>query len=141
MARKIRKYRPAYPVRRCPLCKLHLVHSKVGKSRYRCNSKFCSNYSRTFKNSKFSSEDRTTSGPEWLPIHPCPCGAIRYPDGHRCNEEDGECSPLAYYEGAVDYLKKLLEYQLVWKKNPNLTISDLFTRIESMLEKFEEQNE
>ena len=47
---------------------------------------------------------------EWMPVNPCPCGTIRYPDGHKCNAEDGECSPLAYYEGAVDYQKKLLEY-------------------------------
>lgn len=47
---------------------------------------------------------------EWMPVNPCPCGAIRYPDGHKCNAEDGECSPLAYYEGVIDYQGKLLEY-------------------------------
>ena len=54
---------------------------------------------------------------EWMPVNPCPCGTIRYPDGHKCNAEDGECSPLAYYEGAVDYQKKLLEYLIAHPDN------------------------
>jgi hypothetical protein len=50
---------------------------------------------------------------DWMPINPCPCGCIRYPDSHKCNAEDDGCTDLAKYEGAVEYQKKLLGY-LKW---------------------------
>jgi len=48
---------------------------------------------------------------EWMPLNPCPCGCIRYPDGHKCNREDYDCTNLAEYEGGIKYLKKLLVHQ------------------------------
>lgn len=50
---------------------------------------------------------------DWMPVNPCPCGCIRYPDSHECNMEDDECPKLSEYEGGIKYQKKLLEY-LTW---------------------------
>jgi hypothetical protein len=80
---------------------------------------------------------------EWMPVNPCPCGAIRYPDGHKCNVEDGECSPLAYYDGAIDYQGKLLEY-LITNTESIFTAGNIVTNkivykhtLESMLKQLD----
>lgn len=76
---------------------------------------------------------------EWVPVNPCPCGAIRYPDGHKCNANDGECSPLAYYEGAKDYQNKLLEYLIGYAHHAKLMTVEVVMKhkLEDMLKQLE----
>jgi len=68
---------------------------------------------------------------EWMPKNPCPCGTIRYPDGHKCNDDADECSTLAYYKGAIDYQRKLLEHLIA-------NVADPSRQFESMLSQLEE---
>ena len=73
--------------------------------------------------------------PEWIPKNPCPCGCIRYPDGHKCYMEDDNCIEIAKYEGAIIYLKKLFDHLLNSPGSVNKT------QLRLMLQKLEDINE
>lgn len=79
---------------------------------------------------------------EWQPVNPCPCGAIRYPDSHKCNAEDIDCTILARYEGAIRYQRKLLEYLIRYAHHAKLmTVEVVIKRkLEDMLGQIEESN-
>lgn len=61
--------------------------------------------------------------PEWIPVNPYPQDTYEHKNWY-----------IAYELGSYDALEKLLEYQLIWRRNPNLTIPDFLTRVELMLE-------
>jgi hypothetical protein len=78
---------------------------------------------------------------EWKPVNPCPCGAILYPDSHKCNAEDGLCHVYARYEGKIAQAKQLLEYQIKTVESNlggNLQIA-VTTWLKSMLKELEEK--
>jgi hypothetical protein len=78
---------------------------------------------------------------EWLPVNPCPCGAIRYPDGHKCNAEDDLCHVYTRYQGKVEMARELLEYlRSEYQEDESDWVSISTETIKSMLKQLEGKN-
>jgi hypothetical protein len=77
--------------------------------------------------------------PEWMPINPCPCGVILYPDSHKCNMEDDTCKDLAAYDSGFGYQKKLLEH-LITKRLDGTGEHVSLCTLESMLRQLDGEN-
>jgi hypothetical protein len=81
---------------------------------------------------------------EWMPINPCPCGCLLYPDSHECNMEDDDCKDLAEYEGGIKYQIKLLKCLLNEAAAMNLASKsiinvDYVSKMLAMLKQLEEK--
>jgi hypothetical protein len=60
---------------------------------------------------------------DWMPVNPYPQDTVQH-------EQWG----IAWAIGCDDGQRKLLDWQLEWKKNPNINIADVYSRLEQMRE-------
>ena len=74
---------------------------------------------------------------KWLTVNPC-TGCV---GSKTCSKIESFCTALCRYKATVTAQYELLEHQLAWQNNPNITASDIYSRIKSMLAKLEGSNE